>query len=119
MRTAIIAIMAAAASPALAHKVGCDGKPVPNSIVGACCSAADAHQLTPADWSRDASGAYHVRVGEVDVATDTSGHALQALPSPDGCAWGFWLRYDPQSGHWTPDGTGEVHFYCLFLPFAI
>ena len=118
---------------AFGHSVGCDGRPVPENIKKVCCGKADAHLLGERwrnpetgeieDWplpTQNAKGDWVLTIaGSKGAWADK-----EIIPSPDGCYWAFWRRYDP---HGCYDEATECHptadkqkwsvsFYCLLVP---
>ena len=106
MRALVMVVALAAASPALAHNAGCDGKPVPAHISASCCGPADYHRLDPSQISEGGAG-YLVHDG---------GHVFlvpreKAEPSTDGCAAIF---YTDNLGR-----DGEPIVWCFQIPFGL
>ena len=111
------------ASSALAHEVGCDGKPPTAAIKASCCGDHDWARLQPGQWRED-GGVYFVLLDGAwhPVVYSYHGDPIKPLPSTDGCDY-VWYRRQGGNGYWNDDesahaGGGEIHFFCLQLSMA-
>ena len=109
-RLAFALAAALIASPAIAHQVGCDGKPVPDNIRASCCGKADARQIDPSNVHQDAVGTWHILVGTTELLVADA----KAEPSPDQCYWLFW----PSSVS-AEQMNANVSIYCFFVPMDL
>jgi hypothetical protein len=111
------------ASPAIAHDVGCDGKPPSAMIKASCCGDHDWARLQPGQW-REEGGVYSVLLDGAwhQVLYSVAGEPIKPLPSTDGCDY-VWYRRQGANTYWNDDetahaGLGEIHFFCLQLSMA-
>ena len=98
--SAVIIVLGATASNALAHDQWADGGPVPAWVKQQCCGVSDAHHLRPAQVHVTAAG-YRID-GYREVIPQKT-----LLPSQDGDWWVFYRDY--------PNGT-QSQVYCFFGP---
>ena len=109
-------------SHALAHELGCDGKPPSEVIKTSCCGDHDWLRLQPGQW-RQNGNVYSVLLdGAWLPVIKADGRPIEPLPSEDGCDY-VWYRRQGQNSLWNDDetahaGVGSINWYCLQLNMA-
>jgi hypothetical protein len=107
---------------ALAHDVGCDGKPPTAEIKSSCCGDHDWLRLQPGMWRQDGNVYFVMIDGQWNPVVKYDGSPMEPLPSTDGCDY-VWFRRQSVDGRFHDDetahvGVGHIAFYCLQLAMA-